>query len=78
MTREQWDSITSPRVYLVYFDDDGDGPAQHVIAKNREDAKTKVSFPFTHVAYRPWIKLIDGKFVDRYGNEYKNRLTGGV
>jgi hypothetical protein len=57
-------------VYIVYDDRDG-GRSQHVVAKNRRDAKTKVDFPFTHVAWRPWVKFIDGKFIDEWGREYK-------
>lgn len=58
------------RVYIVY-DDSDDGKSKHVVAKNRNDAKTKVDFPFTNVAYRPWIKFVDGKFVDQWGKEYE-------
>jgi hypothetical protein len=58
------------KVYIVY-DDTVDGKSQHVVAKNRKDAKTKVNFPFTHVAWRPWIKFVDGKFIDEHGKEYK-------
>lgn len=53
----------SERVYLVYHDSDT-GLAKHVIAKNRKDAMTKVDFNFTHVAWRPWVKFIDGRFIN--------------
>ena len=63
-------SETESRVYIVYQDYDG-GKAQHVVAKNRKDAYKKVEFKATHVSYRPWLKFIDGKFLDRFGNEAK-------
>jgi hypothetical protein len=60
--------INEPRVYIVR--NDHTDQSKHVVAKNRNDAKTKVNFPFTHVAWRPWIKFIDGKFIDKWGKEY--------
>jgi hypothetical protein len=58
------------RVYIVY-DDRERGQSQHVLAKNRKEAGTKVNFPFTHVAWRPWIKFVDGKFTDQWGRGYQ-------
>lgn len=59
-----------PRVYIVYEDWDG-GRSQHVVAKNRKEAYTKADFPVSKVSWRPWIKFVDGKFIDEHGKEVK-------
>ena len=66
----EFDALPSPRVYLVYHDSD-EGKSKHVIAKNRKEAGRMVDFPYTNIAWRPWIKLIEGKFLDEWGKEYE-------
>lgn len=56
---------TEPRVYLVYADVDG-SQSKHVIAKNRKEAGKLAGFPYTHVAWRPWVKFEGGQFIDKH------------
>lgn len=57
------------RVYLVYQDWDG-GQSQYVVAKNRKEAGTKVSFPYSYISYKPSLTTDNGDVVNSFGTVF--------
>jgi len=64
---------TAERVYRVYLDDGGNGPMTYLVAKNRKEAYKLAPHKISHVTYCPWLKWVDGKAVDQWGNIQENR-----